>query len=262
MTEIRVSEYRRIINERFGGVLRHGSHKPDGEACALEAESIARGREWSDDPVTMPDLRPLNDGPWSSDQARTDALVPVVEALWDWAEWPEARRLAWVEGVVIETVRQIIAELPELTDDVRARCRAVRTLDDAAKAAEAAAKAAAAAAEAAEAAAEAAAWAAAKAAAAKAAAAKAEAAKAEAAKAAKAAAAKAAAAKAAAAWAWAAAAEAEAAKAAAAAAKAAWAAAWAAAAKAAAGDTVLQTACRIWIEAARQAAPEGWEGGA
>lgn len=52
-------------------------------ACALEVESIA-------------------------------GLVPVVEALWDWAAWPRARQVAWAERVAIATVRDVVsAVVPE-----------------------------------------------------------------------------------------------------------------------------------------------------
>jgi hypothetical protein len=155
--------FRDVVRDRFGGVLRHGKHEPDGQACALEAASVARGLAWCDEPTHagLPDLRPLNDGPWSSDAARTAALVPVVEALWDWPAWTRAQRNRWAKRVVIETVRQIVAELPGLTSAVRDQCRAADTLPAAAAAG---AAWAAAEAEAAGAAAAGAAWAAAEAA--------------------------------------------------------------------------------------------------
>lgn len=102
--------YELIVAERFGGLLSHGEHDPDGAACALEAASIARGRPWSDDPddVELPDLRPLNDGPWTSDEARTEAMVPLVVALWDWPTWAGDRHQAWLSRVASRTTREVL----------------------------------------------------------------------------------------------------------------------------------------------------------
>jgi hypothetical protein len=123
------------LDELDDGVLRSGAHPAGGrEFCALEFESQVRGREWSDAPITLPDLRPINDGPWSSDRARTDALLPVMAALWDWSTWDDARRVRWASIVALETVRQIIAELPGLPDEVRVSCRAASDLPSAARA--------------------------------------------------------------------------------------------------------------------------------
>jgi hypothetical protein len=101
------------LQGHFGGGLGSGSHEPNGVGCALEVASVARGIEWTDDPdlVGLPDLRPLNDGPWSSDKARAEAIAPVIVALWDWADWPDDRRQAWA-GVVAE--RTILEILPPM----------------------------------------------------------------------------------------------------------------------------------------------------
>jgi hypothetical protein len=126
-----VSAYRDTLARRFAGVLSPGKHEPDGVACALEAASIAKGLAWTDDParVGLPDLRPLNDARWSSDAARTAALVPVVEALWDWASWPEARRVAWAQHVAIATVRDIVSEV--VSEPHATACRRVTTCEEA-----------------------------------------------------------------------------------------------------------------------------------
>jgi hypothetical protein len=97
--------------ERFR-VFKRGKHEPDGEGCVLEVASVARGIDWSDNPeaVGLPDLRLLNDGPWSSDAARTAALIPVVEALWDWPMWDKEARAGWAERVVLRTGREVLPE--------------------------------------------------------------------------------------------------------------------------------------------------------
>src|SRR5690349_17608843 len=117
------------------GLLRHGSHAPGRKFCALEFESQVRGREWSDRPITLPDLRPLNDAFGRNDKLRTHWMLRVMAALWDWSEWSEQKRQRWAERVAVETVRQIIAELPGLSDEIRKQCRAARTLLAAARAA-------------------------------------------------------------------------------------------------------------------------------
>lgn len=89
------------------GILRAGSHQPGREFCALEFESQVRGREWSDQPITLPDLRPLNDAYWSSSKVRTLHLLRVMSALWDWAEWSLDRKAAWAKKVVLGTVQTI-----------------------------------------------------------------------------------------------------------------------------------------------------------
>ena len=132
------------VRERFGGRLARGTHEADSVACPLEAAHAAVGDPWSDRPDKWPDIRPLADAPWSSDQARTEAMVPVLVAYWDWAAWTPARQQAVMAQVVIETVRQLIAQLPELPAAVRIQCQTATTLPQARGAAQAAEAAAAA----------------------------------------------------------------------------------------------------------------------
>jgi hypothetical protein len=100
----------RVVNDRFGGVLSHGSHDPDGLACINEAANVARGNDWGDlpDKAGLPDSRSLNDGPWSSNRARTDAMLPLGVALWDWSDWTPKRRTAWAQRVSERTIREIL----------------------------------------------------------------------------------------------------------------------------------------------------------
>lgn len=140
---MKTEELQTLLDTMDNGILRRGAHKAGGrEFCALEFESQVRGRAWSDDPVTLPDLRPLNDACWSSDKVRTAALLPVMAAMWDWANWSTARRTRWAELVAIRSVQQMVSELPGLPDDIRAVCRAADTCNKAWAAAEAAARAA------------------------------------------------------------------------------------------------------------------------
>jgi hypothetical protein len=233
------------------GVLKQGAHQPGSRAfCALEFDAVVRGRAHSDAPLTLPDLRPLNDALWSSDVVRTHHLLPVMAAYWEWAEWSEEKRQRVMGRVVVLTVQRVIAGLPYLSPEIVMRCQQATTLETAGAAAYAAARAAHAAADAAAYAAYAAADAAADAAANAAARAAAYAAADAAAYAANIAAYAAARAAVRAAADAAANAAANAADAAANAARA----AVDAAADAAAGDSVLITACALWVEAAAESA--------
>jgi hypothetical protein len=129
-----VLELQAALDKLDDGVLKHGSHKEGREFCALEFESKLRGRVWSDTPITLPDIRPLNDAGWSSDTARTTALLPVMAALWDWSVWPDKRKMKWAELLVIEIVKQLVSELSELTAEAKACCLKVTNLETAATA--------------------------------------------------------------------------------------------------------------------------------
>src|SRR6185295_1287806 len=105
----------RVLAERFSGLLRNGKHDEDGLACALEAATVARKKKWSDAPESagLPDLRPLNDGLWSSDRARTDALVPAMRAMWAWPKWNEKRRKALADRITLRLIREVLPEVFE-----------------------------------------------------------------------------------------------------------------------------------------------------
>ena len=123
------------LADRFGGVLLNGKHDPDGQACLLEAAHVSIGEAWSDAPDLWPDLRNLNDAPWSSDALRTTHLMSVLRAYWYWSLWPNEKQVAVMQRVAILTVQFLIAELPALPDDIRTRCRTVSTISEAAWAA-------------------------------------------------------------------------------------------------------------------------------
>lgn len=157
-----------LLETRFGGVIRCGSHKEDGECCILELAAAAQGLPWTDDPekVRCWDIRAINDA-YADGARRTKAMLRLYAAYAGSMDWPTDRQQAVASRIAILTMNRIIAELPGLSDEVRQQCRDADTLDAAAaaawaaEAAEAARAAAWAAARAAEAAAEAAAAAAA-----------------------------------------------------------------------------------------------------
>jgi len=127
-----VQELQALLVEHDDGVLKGGSHSEGSrEFCALEFESIVRGRPFSDLSITLPDLRPLNDAFGMgdiADAARTTALLPVMAALWDWSHWSPQRQQKWIERVVISTIQNIISSLPALSDANKRQCEAVVTL--------------------------------------------------------------------------------------------------------------------------------------
>jgi hypothetical protein len=99
--------YIETLRERFGGVLSAGAHRDSDLACALECEAVARGRTKSDKPVTLPDIRSLNDA-YPDDASRTAAMARLVLALWDWPQWSAARRARYLGSVVEQTIRRIV----------------------------------------------------------------------------------------------------------------------------------------------------------
>ena len=124
---------------RDKGVLKAGSHKvEEREFCALEFVSVLHDEPLNDKPGHLPDLRSLNDGLWKSDISRTESLLPVIAALWDWNNWSLNRKDKWAETVVVQTVNRIISRLPELSRSIITQCENATTLEMAARAARAA----------------------------------------------------------------------------------------------------------------------------
>ena len=128
-----VEELQAALHRLDKGVLMYGAHKAgEGEFCALEFDSVVRGRPFSDVPLTLPDLRPINDAFGDDNAARTAALLPVMAALWEWSAWSEARRRAWACLIVIDTVREIVSALPRVPTAAAQQCRNVVSLAEAA----------------------------------------------------------------------------------------------------------------------------------
>jgi hypothetical protein len=101
-------DFATFVQQRFGGKLMKGSHIPNGRACLHEAISVYQGREWSDDTSNTIDLRSLNDAPWSSDEARTEAMVPLGSIVLAWPQWTPERRQAWAKVVAEGVIRRIL----------------------------------------------------------------------------------------------------------------------------------------------------------
>lgn len=127
------ADFPTFVAERFGGKLYSGKHEPNGKACLHEAINVYQGHDWSDDTTGTLDLRALNDARWSSDEARTEAMVPLGLIVLAWPSWSPEKRLVWSEEVakgVIQrilppTLRAVAELLPEKAPDfikVALRC--------------------------------------------------------------------------------------------------------------------------------------------
>lgn len=125
-----LSEY---VNQRFGGLLKPGSHEPNGNACGLEALSQFKGIEWTDNPekVQCFDIRAINDAPWSSNNQRTNSMLPLLEVIDESLNWSNYKKQIFIEYLFIETIRQVFTELPGLKKKIRKYCRNVETFNDA-----------------------------------------------------------------------------------------------------------------------------------
>ena len=128
------------------GVLQYGAHKPGKAFCALEFKSQVDGIPWTDSPAAtrLPDIRPLNDlFPIAANKERTDALLLVMAAFWNWRNWSPKKKVECVRRIVVGTVNRVIAELPYLPTSVSVLCRNADSLAAADTATRAAADAAA-----------------------------------------------------------------------------------------------------------------------
>lgn len=132
------------LNTRFGGRLSYGSHAPGGAACAMEARNAALGREWSDDVEDFINVIPLNDAPWGSDAVRTEALVPVMLAYWDWPSWTLERQTEVTRRIALLTIQRVLPTVLRAAgmEEHAAACEKAQDLDTAGVSARAASDAA------------------------------------------------------------------------------------------------------------------------
>lgn len=126
------------LGKHFGGLLLSGDHPQDGEVCLLEADHHMRGEDWGDAPGSLPDLRELNDAPWSSDEARTENLLKVWVAYYDWSAWSDTRKTEVIGRVALWTVNRILPIALDAIGIESDACREATDLVEAARAAEAA----------------------------------------------------------------------------------------------------------------------------
>jgi hypothetical protein len=124
----------REVIARHGDVLDRGKHDPSdgGPCCILEAVSECRGLEWTDDPeaVGWPDVRHLNDA-YRDPERRTVAMLRLADAgLGDWGAWPEERRAAYVQRVVLRIIRDLLPATLRGAglEDAAAKCEAAGDL--------------------------------------------------------------------------------------------------------------------------------------
>lgn len=106
MTQIDKTKLREI----FDRGLTNGLGKVDGQMCVEAAISVACGEGLNDTPacVAIPDrvfAITINDAPWSSPRARSEALYPLALAQLGTAG---KYRRAWVERVAIGTINRVL----------------------------------------------------------------------------------------------------------------------------------------------------------
>jgi hypothetical protein len=120
-----------------GGVLTVGPHNdaPGAGCCILEAVALARGEPKTNNPDTLglPDVRALNDAPWSSDVARTRGMMMLAPMLCAWPTWDAERRAHWLRLVVLRTVRELVPIALRVCGcaSLAETCTTVQTLRDA-----------------------------------------------------------------------------------------------------------------------------------
>lgn len=136
---ITLRKIRSVLKSRFGGLLKAGSHQENGQCCALELLSVCKGIPWTDSPekVGSWDLRCLNDIE-VSDEVRAKHLAPVIALYSDSMEWSVARQKEVATKLAILTVNNLIAELPDIAEEIRIKCREAKDLDAASDASDAA----------------------------------------------------------------------------------------------------------------------------
>ncbi len=90
-----MSALKDLLDRRFGGVLRPGTHPNHEMCCALELLAVYKEMSWTDRPHTVGcyDLRNLNDSPyWVDDEQRTHCMLPILEELKDSMEWCQTKQ--------------------------------------------------------------------------------------------------------------------------------------------------------------------------
>ena len=119
--------------------LTQGRHvNPECGACILEVCSQALHMEWTDAPMLLdlPDMRPLNDAAWPSDEMRTQYLTRVAVAVWPWRDATADQRRKFARRLAELTIKRVLPPVL-LAAGLKAeaeRCKAEGT-EDAARAA-------------------------------------------------------------------------------------------------------------------------------
>lgn len=130
------SAFEHTLRTRFGNVLSADSHASyDMRACAIECAHATVGDAWSDQPGKWPDVRPINDDVWQSDEDRTEHMTRLMRAYWHWSEWTPERQEAVVARMIVLTVQRIVSLPTRLPKEIAEKCRGATTLKEAESAA-------------------------------------------------------------------------------------------------------------------------------
>lgn len=121
-----------LLQSRFHGTIKAGKHKENSDCCILEYASVCRGIPWTDDPEQLRcfDIRQINDACWPNDELRTEWMIKLYDAIEGSLDWPIEVQKKFILQITIETMRQLISNLPGLPHEVVKMCKAVQTLKD------------------------------------------------------------------------------------------------------------------------------------
>lgn len=130
------SAFEHTLRVRFGNVLSAEGHASyDGRACAIECAHATVGDEWSHQPDKWPDVRPINDDVWQSDEDRTEHMTRLMRAYWHWSEWTPERQAAVIAQLIVLTAQRIVSQSTKLPEEIAYQCRDAITPEEAASAA-------------------------------------------------------------------------------------------------------------------------------
>jgi len=113
-----IEQLKAKLDSEFGGALKSGKHKmEDGACCALELACAVREcapDSLSDNPaqVGLPDFRGINDSVfWASDASRTESMLPMIAAYWNWRYWSEEKKIKALNLIVMCIIQEIYAPI-------------------------------------------------------------------------------------------------------------------------------------------------------
>jgi len=131
MSSCTLSKLRKLVATLPLGRLTQGNHaNDDPNCCVLEAISLCRGYvDKTDNPAVLelPDIRGLNDADWPNGKSRTANMLRVVDAIYDWKDWPDQRKDLFVQLLLIRCSTHIVSGMRGLSKAVVERLKRVKT---------------------------------------------------------------------------------------------------------------------------------------
>ena len=112
MRQYSVEELKAALVEHDGGVLKAGGHQAGGrQFCGMEFAAFLAGEKWTDSPACVHPVigayfRKANDTGWGSDEARTEALLPLLAAAMGTADLPIS-----IVNIATATVNKVLPSM-------------------------------------------------------------------------------------------------------------------------------------------------------